>query len=50
VVGEHPQALDEMRDRAGNAFAREHVIPHVAQPPERFVGEAVVSYERGSPD
>jgi len=47
VVGEHPQALEAMRERIGNAWMREHVVPHAAAPPERFVGEAVVSFERG---
>jgi len=46
VVGEHPAALEAMRERVGNGWMREHVVPHAAAPPERFVGEAVVSYER----
>lgn len=46
IVGERPEALEQMRRQIGNAWMSEHVVPHAVAPPERFVGEAVVSFER----
>jgi hypothetical protein len=48
VLGDGPEALDRTRDEIGNEWMRENVIPHVAAPPDRIVGEAVVAYERSS--
>lgn len=46
VFGEDEDALDRTREQLGNAFIREHVIPHAAGPPERTVGKAVLTYRR----
>jgi hypothetical protein len=46
VIGDHQEAIERMRTEIGNDWMRAHVIPHAAEPPERLVGEAVVSFER----
>jgi hypothetical protein len=46
VFGDDEAALDRTREQLGNAFMREHVIPHAAGPPERIVTEIVLSYQR----
>lgn len=46
VIGDSEEALDRMRAEVGNAWMRENVVPHAAAPPERVVGEAVVSFQR----
>jgi len=46
VIGDSEDALDRMRAEIGNDWMRENVVPHVAAPPDRMVGEAVVSFER----
>jgi hypothetical protein len=46
ILADHAEALEQMRSEIGNDWMRENVVPHAAGPPERLVGEAVVSYER----
>jgi hypothetical protein len=46
VFGDDEAALERTRQQLGNAFMREHVIPHADGPPERKVTKVVLSYQR----
>jgi hypothetical protein len=46
VFGDDEAALERTREQMGNAFMREHVMPHAASAPERTIGEIVLSYRR----
>lgn len=46
IVGEDEQTLDRLRQEVGNAWMREHVVPHAARPSERVVGDILVAYTR----
>lgn len=43
ITGEDDEAIDRIRDEVGNNWMREHVIPRAAGPPDRQVGDVVVS-------
>jgi len=47
IMGDTPEALEQMRTEVGNDWMRENVVPHLAGGTERIVTEAVVSWERG---
>jgi hypothetical protein len=46
VLGDDVAALERTREHMGNAFMREHIMPHAASAPERTISEIVLSYER----
>jgi hypothetical protein len=46
VFGDDEAALERTRQQLGNAFMREHVIPHADGPPERSVTKVVLGYQR----
>jgi len=48
VFGDDEAALERTRTELGNAWMREHVVPHADGPPARTVAEVVVRYERAS--
>ena len=43
VVADSPATLDRIADEVGNAWMRENVFPYLAGPPERQIGEVVVT-------
>jgi hypothetical protein len=43
ITGEDDAAIDRIRDEVGNAWMREHIVPRAAGPPDRQVGDVVVS-------
>lgn len=43
ITGEDDAAIGRIRDGVGNDWMRENVIPHAAGPPDRHVGDLVVS-------
>lgn len=45
IVAESAETLDRVATEAGNAWMREHVLPHLAAPPDRQVGKVVASSE-----
>jgi hypothetical protein len=46
IMGDTPEALEQMRAEVGNDWMRENVVAHLAGGTERVVAEAVVSWER----
>lgn len=46
ILGDTAQALDDLRDRAGNAWMREHIVPHLAGGTDRVVAEGLVGWDR----
>jgi hypothetical protein len=46
IFGESEESLDQMRAEIGNEWMRANVVPHAASPPDRIVGEVVMSYQR----
>lgn len=45
VLADSAEALDRIADEVGNSWMREHVLPHLASPPERQVGKVVATSE-----
>jgi hypothetical protein len=43
ITGDDDAALDRIRDEVGSPWMREHVSPRAAGPPDRQVGDLVVS-------
>ncbi len=48
ITGDDEAALDRIRDEAGNAWMREHVVPRAAGPPDRQVGDVLVDIPRAA--
>ncbi len=46
ILGDSPEAIDQMRDEIGNEWMRAHVVPHAAGPPERGLGEVIPVFVR----
>jgi hypothetical protein len=44
IVGEDQDAIELMRDQIGNEWMSANVVPHAASPPDRVVGEVVVTF------
>lgn len=44
IVADSAATLDRIATEAGNDFMVEHVIPHLAEPPQRAIGEVVASF------
>lgn len=44
IVADSAATLDRIATEAGNAFMVEHVVPHLAEPPQRLVGEVVAAF------
>ncbi len=43
IVAETPETLDRIASEVGNTWMREHVLPHLAEPPSRQIGKVVAS-------
>lgn len=48
VFADDEMALERTRVQLGNSWMRQHVIPHAAGPPDRTIGERVITYQRPS--
>lgn len=48
ILADRAEALDELRDRVGNAWMREHIVPHLAGGTERMIAEGLVSWDRAA--
>lgn len=46
VLAEDESALERTREHLGDAWIREHIVPHADGPPQRQLAEVLVSYER----
>jgi hypothetical protein len=44
IVADSAATLDRIATEAGNSFMVEHVVPHLAEPPQRLVGEVVAAF------
>jgi hypothetical protein len=46
ILADTAEALDELRDRVGNAWMRENIVPHLAGGTDRMIAEGLVGWDR----
>lgn len=47
IIADSAETLDRIATEAGNSFMVEHVIPHLAGPPQRQIGSVALSAAAG---